>query len=350
MAVGVCWFIAYWLRFNLSLPEPFLSSASQTVLFVLCAHAPAFWLFGLYRGIWRYASLMDLRRIIIAVSFASVGVAAAVYMLRTPVVPRSVFVLHPVLLVLVMGGSRFAYRAWKDRALYGRLSLNGEPVLLLGTGDAAERLLRELDNSPDWHVVGLLTDLPRRVGQELRGRKIIGTISEVVTWAEKLEVSRVIVAMPESSQLDRGHAIENSVQAGLTVLTVPSLDDMLAGKVAISQIRKVQLEDLLGREPVQLDNCGLFEWLGGQVVLVTGAGGSIGSELVRQIAQFKPGMLLLLDISEFSLYQIEQEFLRQYSGVQIACVVGDVKDAGFLERVFCNYAPSVVFHLSLIHI
>jgi FlaA1/EpsC-like NDP-sugar epimerase len=299
---------------------------------------------GLYRGIWRYASLMDLRRIIVAVSLAAMAVAAAVLMLRIPSVPRSVLVLHPILLILVMGGSRFAYRAWKDRALYGRLSLSGAPVLVLGAGNAAERLLRELDHSPDWQIVGLLEDGAGRVGQELRGRKILGAVADIGVWAARFDVRRAIVAMPEASLAQRRRAMEAAVQAGLTVLTVPSMEDMLSGNVAISQMRQVQLEDLLGREPVQLDGSGLCDWLGEHVVLVTGAGGSIGSELVRQIARFQPRLLVLYELSEFAIYQIEQEFSAHFPEIPIACAVGDVKDACRLDQVFAAYRPSIVFH------
>ena len=344
VAVIACWFVAYWLRFNLSLPEPYLSGANQMLVLVLCVHAPMYWLFGLYRGIWRYASLMDLRRIILAVGLASLFVAVAAYMLAQLWVPRSVLVLHPILLILSMGGSRFAYRAWKDRSLYGRLMGEGEPVLVLGSGDAAERLIRELAHSPDWAIVGMLTVDPARVGHELHGAKILGVVDELPRWASQLSVRHAIVAMPAASAVERRHAMEVAVQTGLSVLTVPSLDDMLAGKVAVSQIRQVQLEDLLGREPVQLDDCGLLAWLGEKVVLVTGAGGSIGSELVRQIAQFKPRQLVLIDISEFALYQIEQEFLHRFPSLHLACVVGDVKDADFLDRVLSRYRPAVVFH------
>jgi FlaA1/EpsC-like NDP-sugar epimerase len=344
VAVGVCWFVAYWLRFNLSLPEPYLSGARQTLVFVLCVHAPAFWLFGLYRGIWRYASLMDLRRIILAVALAALIVAAGVFMLSVSGVPRSVLLLHPILLVGAMGGSRFLYRARRDHLLYGRMKLGGEPVLVLGAGDAAERLIRELLHSRDWTVVGMLSKDPSRVGREFWGVKILGLIDELPNWAEGLSVSKAIVAMPASTASERRHAMEMAVHAGLAVLTVPSLDDMLAGRVAISQVRQVQLEDLLGREPVQLDAGGLSGWLGDKVVLVTGAGGSIGSELVRQIARFEPGRLILFDISEFALYQIEQEFLQQFPHVSIACIVGDVKDTALLDQVFSTYRPSVVFH------
>jgi len=344
VAVVVCWLLAYWLRFNFDVPDSFLSGAIKALILVLCIHAPIFWFCGLYRGIWRYASLMDLRRIILAVGFSSMAVAAAVFMLALADVPRSVLVLHPLVLVLVMGGSRFTYRAWRDRLLYGRMVIEGDPVLVIGSGDAADRLLRELARSHDWSVVGLLADDPARVGHELRGVKILGVIDDLPVLAKQFAVRKAIVAMPEANTIHRRHAMEISVQAGLAVLTVPSLDDMLAGKVAISQIRQVQLEDLLGRNPVMLDSGGLSNWLGEHVVLVTGAGGSIGSELVRQIAQFKPRLLMLFELSEFALYLLEQEFLSHYPAVPIVCVVGDVKDVESLDRVFATYRPSVVFH------
>ena len=343
-AVAACWFLAYWLRFNLDIPARFVEGAWRALIPVFFIYAPACWFFGLYRGIWRYASLMDLRRIIMAVAVASVVAVAALFMLRQPDVPRSVLILHPVLLVLTMGGSRFAYRVWRDRILYGRMVLVGEPVLVLGSGDAADRLLRELAHSPDWCVVGLLSEDVRRIGHELHGVKILGPHEDLSAWAGKLAVKKAIVAMPEASPRKRRQVLERAVQAGLSVMTVPSLDDMLAGKVAVSKVRQVQLEDLLGREAVALDDAGLHSWLDGKVVLVSGAGGSIGSELARQLAQFKPSLLILLDISEFALYQVEQEFLRQFPVLSCAFVVGDVKDVAWLDRIFTNYHPSVVFH------
>ncbi len=344
VAVAGCWFVAYWLRFNLAIPEAFLSGAVRALIPVFVIYVPACWFFGLYRGIWRYASLMDLRRIILAVALAAAVVAAASYMLRLPYVPRSVLILHPLLLVLVMGGSRFAYRAWRDRRLYGRLAFVGEPVLVLGSGDSAERLLREMAYSQEWCVIGLLSDDFRRIGSELHGVRILGMDEDLESLSNRLSVRKAIVAMPEASPRKRRRAIERAVQAGLSVLTVPSLEDMLAGKVAVSKIRQVQLEDLLGREPVELDNAGLYSWLEGKSVLVTGAGGSIGSELARQVAQFKPLRLILLDISEFALYLIEQEFQQKFPGVPCVCVVGDIKDGDGLDRIFRQYLPSVVFH------
>ena len=165
-AVVICWLLAYWLRFNLEIPTVFFFNMPEVLAPVVVIHALSYHLFGLYRGIWRYASLMDLRRIILAVTLAALLVAASVLMFSLPGVPRSVLVLHPVLLILLMGGSRFAYRAWRDQLLYGRVVFEGEPVLVLGTGDAAERLLRELAHSSEWSVIGLLGENDSRVGHE----------------------------------------------------------------------------------------------------------------------------------------------------------------------------------------
>ena len=343
-AVVICWLLAYWLRFNLEIPTVFFFNMPEVLAPVVVIHALCYHLFGLYRGIWRYASLMDLRRIILAVTLAALLVAASVFMFALPGVPRSVLVLHPVLLILLMGGSRFAYRAWRDQLLYGRVVFDGEPVLVLGTGDAAERLLRELAHSNEWSVIGLLGENDSRVGHELRGVKILGQIAELPIWATRLSVRKAIVAMPEATQAERRQAMETAVKAKLSVLTVPSLEDVLSGKVAVSQVRQVELEDLLGRDPVQLDDGGLSDWLGGEVVLVSGAGGSIGSELVRQMVRFQPRLLVLLEHSEFLLYQIEQEFRTKFPEMPIACVVGDVKDVAMLDRVFGRYRPHVVFH------
>jgi len=340
----VCWLAAYWLRFNLSLPDEYLWIGLFSLLLLVPVYVPLFWLSGLYRGIWRYASLMDLRRIIVSVSLGGLITAVAVFMTGMPGVPRSVLVLHPILLILAMGGGRFLYRAWKDRCLYGHLVLSGESVLILGAGEAGERLIRELQRSHQWRVAGLLDNDPAKHGREVHGVKIRGDIASMVHWAKELEVGHVIVAMPSVSAAVRRGAMEQAVQAGLKVLTVPALDDLLSGRVSLSQIRQVELEDILGREPVQLDAAGLSRLIAERTILVTGAGGSIGSELARQIARFAPRQLVLFEVSEFALYQIEQEFRRTFPGLDVACVVGDVKDEARLQQVFAAYRPALVFH------
>jgi FlaA1/EpsC-like NDP-sugar epimerase len=243
-----------------------------------------------------------------------------------------------------MGGSRFAYRMWKEQRLYGDIRLHGEPVLVLGAGDAAANLARELAKSSDWRLVGFLDDNRERHGRTLNGIRILGDLDSLSDWAEQLSVTQAIIAMPSSSHQQRKRAIQLCNQAGVKALTVPSFDDLMSGKVAVSQLRPIELDDLLGRDPVQLDAAGLHELLTGKTVLVTGAGGSIGSEMCRQIARFEPAELVLFEQSEFALYTIEQELRQSFPGLDFACLVGDVRDADRVDEAMRRHRPDVVFH------
>ena len=345
IAAAAAWYLAYWLRFNFDIPDSYTHSWVVSLAFVIPLQTAVFWRFGLYRGMWRFASLPDLKRIVLAVGVSFLAVPVVLLLFgRLENVPRSVLLIDSLLLVLFIGGSRFLYRSWKDGHLFSLRDAAAAPVLVIGAGDAAAILLRELSRSREWRVVGLLDDDVGKHGRMLHDVSVLGPIADVGRIAGKLDVRHAIVAMPSATASARRRAAEASTTAGLTVLTVPSFDDLLSGRVAISQIRKVDIEDLLGREQVQLDDAGLHGFLTGKVVLVTGAGGSIGSELARQITRFDPKQLVLFDLSEFALYQIEQEFAERHPNVPMACVVGDVKDEARLEQVCASHRPDVVFH------
>lgn len=344
VAVVLAWLAAYWLRFNLDISPQHWQTALSISPWLVLGYALVFRLAGLYRGIWRYASLDDLKRILLAVGVAALIAGAALPMIQAGLVPRSVLILHPLLLAGVMCGSRLLFRAWKEHRLYGPLNLAGKPVLVLGAGDAATDLLRELTRSAQWRVVGLLDDDPEKIGRQINGVRVLGRIDQVSSFAEELGADHAIVAMPGGSAAQRRNAAELASRTGLQVLTVPAFEDLLSGRVAISQVRKVELEDLLGRDQVQLDDEGLHRLLTDKVVLITGAGGSIGAELCRQIQRFKPRLLVFYELSEFALYTIEQEFSRHSEPCPVACVVGDVKDKARLQTVFSRYRPNVVFH------
>jgi FlaA1/EpsC-like NDP-sugar epimerase len=339
-AVAVAWLAAYWLRFNLDIPANYLEQAVTMLPWILPVNLTIFWLTGLYRGIWRYSSLHDLQRILLSVAAAALFVIAGIYISQKTPVPRSVLILYPMLLVGFMGGSRLLYRVWKERSLYGGMRGTQKPVLVIGAGDAAADLLRELARSVDWHVVGLLDDSRTKRGLQINGVRVLGEIDQVGSIARSLEVSNAIVAMPGATAANRRRAMELAAAAGLTVLTVPAFSDLLSGKFAISQVRAVELEDLLGRDRIELDEAGLHRLLAGKSILVTGAGGSIGSELCRQIVRFGPRRLVFVEQSELALYSIEQEF----AGQPVTCVMGDVKDAARMDAVFAEYRPDVVFH------
>ena len=344
-ASGLAWFGAYWIRLNLDLPAPYLQSAGLMAAWVIPLQAFVFWRFGLYRGIWRYASLPDLNRILKAVGVAALAIPMVLTLLASHAkTPRSVFLLDPILLLLMMGGSRLAYRAWKEHRLYGILSLQGEPVLVLGAGDTAITLVKELERSSEWRVVGLLDDDARKQGSLLHGLRVLGKVDALTETAENLGVHHAILAMPSASHKVRRKVVDLCALANVALLTVPAFEDLISGRVTVSQIRKVEVEDLLGREPVVLDNAGLHELINGHTVLVTGAGGSIGSELCRQIARFGPARLILFEANEFALYRVEQALHEAFADISLVCAIGDVKDAQRVDQVFASYNPSVVFH------
>jgi len=346
LAAAAAWVLAFWLRFNLDIPPEFKHAMLASLPWAVALYSAAFLGFGLYRGLWRFASLPDLRRIVLAVGMGALAVPALFALVQAHfVVPRSVYLLAPVLLAVMMAGSRIAYRAWKEGHL-GSMVTKPEamPVLVIGAGRAAALLLKELAANPAWRVVGLLDDDPRKRGAELFGEKVLGPIAQVGEIAERLDVRHAIIAMPGAPHAVRRRALDLCAARGMSVMTVPAISDIVSGKVSVSALRKVELDDLLGRDPVQLDDAGLRAFLEGRTELVTGAGGSIGSELCRQIARFAPARLVLLESSEFALYSIEQEFHDRGCAAEVAAMIGDAKDARRVGEVFDRYRPDVVFH------
>jgi FlaA1/EpsC-like NDP-sugar epimerase len=345
VAALLAWCLAYWLRFNFDIPEQWVRGMLDTLWLVLPIQVASFWVYGLYRGMWRFASLPDLRRIFLAVGLSSLVVPTALLMYhRLAETPRAVLVLSPMFLVFMMGGSRFLYRSFKDGHILRFRSHEPTPVMVMGAGAAASMLLRDLTGNPSWQVVGLLDDDINKKGRQICGVTVLGPLNEAGKYARRLEVNQVIIAMPSASAGTRRRAMELATDADLSVFTVPGFDDLLSGKVSISQIRKVELDDLLGREPVSLDISGLHGLLTGKVVMVTGAGGSIGSELCRQIAVFEPCRLVMFETNEFAIYKLEQEFNERFPSIPIVCAIGDIKDSGRIGQVMRCFSPKVVFH------
>ena len=345
-AAMIAWYLAYWLRFNTDIPQYNVSNMLGSMLWVVPLQAVIFFGAGMYRGMWRYASVPDLQRIAAAVVGSTLAIALVLLMLppQQPPVPRSVMLLDPILLILILGGSRLGYRVWKERRLRNVLGSPGMPVVILGAGDAAADLLKNLGRAGDWRVLGLFDDNPAKRGRQIQGVNVLGALEELVSFAPRLGVERAIIAMPSASHQSRRRALEICRRAGVEALTVPSYQDLVSGKVSVSQVRNIELDDLLGRDRVLLDESGLKEWLRGRSILVTGAGGSIGSELCRQIARFEPARLVLFEHNEFALYRMEQEFAEQHPHIQLNCVIGDVKNAARVAEALTAHRPEIVFH------
>jgi FlaA1/EpsC-like NDP-sugar epimerase len=346
VAVAIAWMAAFWLRFNLDIPAEYVRFMFFWLPWVVVVYSAVFWLFGLYRGLWRYASLHDLQRLVVAVASGAIAVPALFAFFEAGYsIPRSVYLISPVILLGAMGGSRLLYRAWREgRLLHVIRHPEAEPVVVLGAGAAASALLRDLANSSQWRAVALLDDDPRKQGGEIQGVKILGRLEQAGPVATRHGIAQAIIAMPGASHAARRRAVELCTASGLKVMTVPAYADIVSGKVSVSAIRNVELDDLLGRDPVTLDDAGLHELLAGKRVLVTGAGGSIGSELCRQVARFAPEILVLFELNEYALYSIEQEFRESHVGVPITAVIGDVRNPARVADVLARFRPSVILH------
>ncbi len=341
----VAWLGAYALRFNFEWPEWYEAQMLWGVFVLVPAHALICLWAGLYRGLWIFASLPDLKRVLRAVGASSLVLVAFVALYRDGIaIPRSTLVLYPLLLTAWMAGGRTAYRMLKEHRLYGGLIAQGKPVVIVGAGRGGAMLVRELERNPDWRVVGLVDDDPAKWKREILGVPIFGAIDTLPTVIAEEKARHVILALPSTGASVRRRAADLAVQAGAHVFTVPGVDDIMSGRVAVSSIRPLEIDDLLGRDTVQINTENVHAMLAGRSVLVTGAGGSIGSELCRQLARFAPAKLILFEQSEYALYALEQWFTVNRPDVPLVALAGDVKDAERVAEVFDRCRPQVVFH------
>ncbi|MCU7933982.1 MAG: polysaccharide biosynthesis protein [Candidatus Thiodiazotropha sp. (ex Dulcina madagascariensis)] len=345
LMVPIAWFLAFWFRYNLEvLPASYYQDALLALLFVLPIQLTAFLLFGLYRGIWRFASLPDILRILKAVLVGTVVSVALLFVFtRAGGVPRSVPVIYAILLVMLLSGPRLIYRWLKDHHLDLAPS---QRVLIVGSGQAGEMLARDIlrNRRGDYRPVAFVDDKLRRQGREIHGIPVAGTCEAIPDLTERLAIDIIMLAIPSASSEQMRRVVELCEAADVPFRSVPQLNDLMSGNVQINHLRTVSIEDLLGRNPVSLDWQAIDAALSGKTILVTGAGGSIGAELCRQLAGLKPARLVLLENSEFNLYAIEMELLKAFPDLPLECHLGDITDQPYVENLFARFQPQVVFH------
>jgi len=343
IVAGIALVGAYAIRFNFDLSTTTASEVFRLLPWVLPAQAMTFWACGLYRGLWRYASLPDFRRIALAALLATVVVPLVALMLRLDVIlPRTVLLLLPVFMMFAMAATRVLYRMWREHRGAFRQNQSAEPVIVVGAGDAAARLLKELKYSPRYKVVALLDDDRRKIGSVLHGVRIAGKVDQYSQLAAQFGVKTAIIAMPGVAAEHRRRAVDMCVQAGARIMTVPTIEELM--RQGSGDVRQIQVEDLLGRAAVALDQNAVSRSYSGRVILVTGAGGSIGSELCRQLARFEPSLLVLVDLSEYALYGLTEEFARAHPGSRIVPVVADITHQWRMSHILAEYKPAVIFH------
>jgi FlaA1/EpsC-like NDP-sugar epimerase len=315
-----------------------------------------FFAFGLYKGMWRYSGLYDLWRMIQACVAAEVVVIAVMaWLYRFEGYSRGVFVIDGMLTLVLAGGMRMVIRTWYGKngqlripAFWGsaRGRGDGRRCLILGAGNAGEQVLRELMEKRDegHQAIGFLDDNPQKIGRSIHGLPVIGPVQGLGRVVQRQAVDEVLIAMPSATGPQMRRVVGCCEQAGVRFKTIPGISELIDGRVSISQFREVKLQDLLGRKQVELDFSSIASYVQGKVVLITGAGGSIGSELVRQVVRFQPRLLILVDHAESALYAIEMELWYELKFDKHVAVLGRVQDDALMNQIFAQYRPHVVFH------
>jgi FlaA1/EpsC-like NDP-sugar epimerase len=346
LVVAACWNITY--LFRLGFERWFNARPGYdhwVLLGIVAAYVAAFAAFKVPQAMWRFSGFGEIKRLTLACVAAGAVSATVVIALGLVKVPRAVLALHPVVALMGVCIVRIGYRMLYEHA---RKQITGSSTeirraVVLGAGEAARMLLAGI-HQRGWVVLGLLDDDPAKQRARIAGVPVLGTLEQVRDPAVLGAATHVVVALPGASAAQRQRALRLAGATGLPVLTVPSHDELVTGKSSVDRLRDIEPDDLLGREPVQLDESGVAAVLCGKTVLVTGGGGSIGSELCRQVAAFRPARLVVVELSEFNLYRVEQEFAESHPQLELVKLIGDVKDLAQMRRIVGQCKPHVVFH------
>jgi FlaA1/EpsC-like NDP-sugar epimerase len=337
--VYLAWWAAFWLRFNFDIPDEFNILAWRGTPLVIVCFALGLGIARVYRQVWRYIGLPELRQLGWGVLLGGLFSAAAVLMMRYSGFPRSVLLLHPLIVLVLLGAVRAAWRTLTEHA--GPADASSRPLLIVGSLQDAAEALRAIKSSNQWHCIGIVSPVAAERGSYLHQVPVLGSIQSLLEIARSTSTTTALVASPPGSE-ERRDVLLQSSQAGLTLLTMPRPDEWLRSDGGSP--RKIELEDLLGRQTVQLDAKGLTELFSGQCVLVSGAGGSIGSELCRQIARLGVARLICVDSSEIAIYKLEQELREAHPQMLGLYFTANVREHDRLQAIALQCKPSVIFH------
>ncbi len=348
-------YLAYGIRFDFNHHIPHHYVFLSHIPLIVSVKIPIFYLIGLYRGMWRYTSFNDILNIFFAALLSTLAVVAIIFFYnRFEGLSRSVFLLDLILTFLFISlfraGIRFFYQKTSLTGFHDRRTeateKNKERILLVGAGDESEKIIRETESNSNlpYRVVGLLGDDPGVVGYKLHGKPIVGLTSDLKNQAQLTRAQKILITSVGKDT----HRIRKTVrlcqETGLPYKILPGFAELVHGKLSVRSIREVDYKDLLGRQEIHLEYAQIGAYLTGKTILITGAGGSIGSELCRQILRFSPGKLILLDAGEENLYKVQMELRHEHEGISTAAILGKVQNRSLLEYVFDTHKPSVVLH------
>jgi FlaA1/EpsC-like NDP-sugar epimerase len=330
--------LAFWLRFNFEVPPEFNRLALKAAPWSLAAYAIALAMAGVYRQVWSYIGLPELRQLSSGIFLGALLAAAAVLMQRMTDFPRSVLLLQPLIALVMLGAARAGWRTFTEQKTFMG---GGRRLVIVGSLQDASDALRALKGSQQWQPVGIVSPVAAEVGRSIQNVRVLGRTSELAELCSRAQADAALVASPPGSA-DRRDALMSATGGRVALLAMPRPDEWL--KTDNAGPRRIELEDLLGRTPVQLDEAGLSELLSGQTVLVTGAGGSIGSELCRQVARFGVAHLVCVDVSEYAVYQLEQELREAHPQMRGSYYTANVREIERLLAIAARHRPAVVLH------
>ena len=348
--VSAALYIALYLRFDGMIPVKYMLAYRQLVPFFTIVLLLSFYLFGLYNRLWQYASVGELVSITASITTATIVNFLILFNSARDgsfLLPRSVPALHWMATILLIGFSRFSWRFLRGVLFKNRKPGEEKYVLIVGAGDAGATLVRELKQRryrDNLIPVGFVDDNPTKQRMGMFGLPVLGRREDIPRLVQKYDVDEIIIAIPSASREVIGEIVDICQTTPASLKILPGIYELINGRVSVSQVREVRVEDILGREPVEVDLDSIAGYLTGKAVLVTGAGGSIGSELCRQAARFKPRELILLGHGENSIYEAYQELSLEFRGLEIIPLICDVKDRAAMNAVFQKYRPEVVFH------
>ncbi|MCY6370515.1 polysaccharide biosynthesis protein [Clostridium ganghwense] len=351
--VSISLYFALLLRFDFKIPGEYITFLKLSIIPVILITIFCNKVFNLYDFIWKYASVDELISIIYSVSISNIIFILYSYLVSYMLLrhtyyrfPFTVHIIFWLLCVIALGGTRFIYRIIARHNESGESNVENKKVLIVGAGDAGAMLIKEVKkhNALNYDIVGLIDDDVSKIGQVINGIKVLGTRKDIIKTCETKEIEEIFIAVPSIPFQDRKEIYNTCKKTNCKLKTLPGIYEIISGDVNISQLRDVDINDLLGRNPIKLNNDNINKYIKDKVILVTGGGGSIGSELCRQIVKFSPEKLIILDIYENNAYDLQMELKYKYPELDLEVVIASIRDFERLKEIFGKYRPYVVFH------
>ncbi|MBP9722251.1 MAG: polysaccharide biosynthesis protein [Gammaproteobacteria bacterium] len=346
LAIPTAWFLAYWLRYNLSeIPYEVIAKAATPVFVLIIIQVICYYAFKVYRGIWHYSSLADVINIIKSIVTAVIlTIVVLLFTANLYFIPRSIWPIYSTLLISFLCGGRLLMRWRQENSNFRKIPpyTQTKRTLIIGAGRAGESLVRNIkQENTEYHIVGFIDDEPSYLGQEVHGVKVLSKIDNLVETYKKYSIEFILIAIPTANSKTMRRIVTHCEQTHVPFRTLPNILDIASGKIDIKALREVKIDDLLGRDQVDLDWGMISDFIENKRILITGGGGSIGSELCRQVARLNPKQLLIIDNSEYNLYKIQME-LNNSSNISIflACVT----DHFIINKIMSENKPDIVFH------